>query len=64
MKHYKKMLKPLMMRDIDTDTIADYLDILQDYFIENQPPCFKHSLFCSIETSEKRHFESSLACAY
>lgn len=65
-KTLKNDIKEIDDEDIDTATIADYLNILDRLFItDNQKP-FSTKIRSSvrIKQSEKRHFcDSSLACA-
>lgn len=65
-KTLKKDIKEIDDEDIDTATIADYLNILDRLFItDNQKP-FSTKIRSSvrIKQSEKRHFcDPSLACA-
>ena len=65
-KTLKKDIKEIDDEDIDTATIADYLNILDRLFItDNQKPFFtKIRSSVRIKQSEKRHFcDPSLACA-
>ena len=65
-KSLKKDVKELDDEDIDTDTIASYLDIFNRLFIlENQKPyATKIRSSVRVKQAEKRHFvDPSLACA-
>lgn len=66
MRTLKKDIKEMDDEDIDTDTIASYLDVLSRLFlIENQKP-FSTQIRSSIRVkqTEKRHFcDPSIACA-
>ncbi len=65
-KTLQRDVKAIDDEDIDTDTIADYLDIFTRLFLlENQPP-FASNIRSSVrlKQAEKRHFvDPSLACA-
>lgn len=65
-KTLKKDIKAIDDEDIDTDTIAVYLDIFTRLFLlDNQPP-FAANIRSStrLKQAEKRHFvDPSLACA-
>lgn len=65
-KSLKNDVKSIDDEDIDTDTIASYLDIFSRLFLtDNQPP-FASNIRSSVrlKQAEKRHFaDPSLACA-
>lgn len=65
-KTLKNDIKEKDNNDIDVDTIADYLDVLNRLFITENIPPYSARLRSSlrVKQSEKRHFvDPSLACA-